>query len=101
VATTSTNAPYKAKETLTQMNMKAVSLLSGGLDSLIATKIIVEQGIEVEALHFTSPFCTCSKGNKGCSIQAVRTANELGIEVKVRTKGLDYLEAVRPTGHQP
>ena len=62
MATTSTNAPYEAKETLTQMNMKAVSLLSGGLDSLITTKIIVEQGIEVEALHFTSPFCTCSKG---------------------------------------
>lgn len=81
------------------MNRKAVSLLSGGLDSLIATKIIVEQGIEVEALHFTSPFCTCSKGGKGCGIQAVRSANELGIEVNVRTKGLEYLEIVKKPRH--
>jgi tRNA-specific 2-thiouridylase len=78
----STSAEYKGQEaTHTPTNKKAVSLLSGGLDSLIATKIIVEQGIDVEALHFTSPFCTCTKGNKGCGIQAVRTANELGIEV--------------------
>lgn len=74
-------------------------MLSGGLDSLIATKIIVEQGIDVEALHFTSPFCTCSKGGKGCGIQAVRTASELGIEVKVRTKGLEYLEIVKKPRH--
>lgn len=81
------------------MNKKAVSLLSGGLDSLIATKIIVEQGIDVEALHFTSPFCTCSKGGKGCGIQAMRSASELGIEVKVRTKGLEYLEIVKKPKH--
>lgn len=81
------------------MKRKAVSLLSGGLDSLIATKIIVEQDIEVEALHFTSPFCNCNKGNKGCGIQAVRTARELGIEVKVRTKGLEYLEIVKKPRH--
>jgi tRNA-uridine 2-sulfurtransferase len=81
------------------MNKKAVSLLSGGLDSLIATKIIVEQGIEVEALHFTSPFCTCSKVRKGCGMQAMRSASELGIEVKVRTKGLEYLEIVKKPKH--
>jgi tRNA-uridine 2-sulfurtransferase len=99
----STSVLYKGEgDTHPPMNKEAVSLLSGCPDSLIATKIIVEQGIDVEALHFTSTFCTCSsKSNKGCGIQAVRTANELGIEVKVRTKGLDYLEAVRPTGHQP
>jgi tRNA-uridine 2-sulfurtransferase len=78
---------------------KAVTLLSGGLDSLIATKIIVEQGIDVEALHFTSPFCTCSKGSKGCGIQAMRSASELGIGVKVRTKGLEYLEIVKKPKH--
>jgi tRNA U34 2-thiouridine synthase MnmA/TrmU len=81
------------------MHKKAVSLLSGGLDSLIATKIMLEEGIEVEALHFTSPFCTCTKGNKGCGIQAVRTASELGLEVKVKTKGLDYLEIVKAPKH--
>jgi tRNA-specific 2-thiouridylase len=96
----SINVLYKSEgDTNAQIKKKAVSLLSGGLDSLIATKIIVEQGIEVEALHFTSPFCTCSKGNKGCGIQAVRTASELGLEVKVKTKGLEYLEIVKKPKH--
>ncbi len=81
------------------MNKKAISLLSGGLDSLLATKLIMEQGIEVLALHFTSPFCTCSKGGKGCGIQAVRTGRELEIEVLVRAKGMDYLEIVRSPKH--
>lgn len=36
--------------------MKALALLSGGLDSIIAVKLIQSLGIEVEALHFTNPF---------------------------------------------
>ena len=35
---------------------RAFSLLSGGLDSLLATRLIMEQGIEVTALHFITPF---------------------------------------------
>ncbi|MEI6154416.1 MAG: hypothetical protein WCQ90_10060 [Deltaproteobacteria bacterium] len=81
------------------MNRKAVSLLSGGLDSLLATKLIIEQGIEVVALHFTSPFCTCTKGDKGCGLQAVNTARELDIEIMVKVKGLDYLEIVKAPKH--
>lgn len=81
------------------MNRKAVSLLSGGLDSLLATKLIIEQGIEVVALHFTSPFCTCTKGDKGCGLQAVKTARELNIEVMVKVKGLDYLDIVKAPKH--
>ena len=41
--------------------MKALGLLSGGLDSTLATKLILEQGIDVVALKFTSPFCTCDQ----------------------------------------
>ncbi len=36
----------------------AVGLLSGGLDSTLATKLLLEQGIEVYAINFTTPFCT-------------------------------------------
>jgi tRNA U34 2-thiouridine synthase MnmA/TrmU len=81
------------------MNRKAISLLSGGLDSLLATKLIMEQGIELVALHFTSPFCTCTKGDKGCGLQAVKTARELDIEVMVKVKGLEYLEIVKAPRH--
>lgn len=36
---------------------KAVSLISGGLDSMLATKVIIEQGIHVEGLNFFTGFC--------------------------------------------
>jgi tRNA U34 2-thiouridine synthase MnmA/TrmU len=38
------------------MKRKALALLSGGLDSTLAVKVMLEQGIDVEALNFTSPF---------------------------------------------
>jgi len=82
------------------MGYKAVSLLSGGLDSILATKLIVDQGIEVVALHFTSPFCNCSHGaHKGCGVQALRSAEELGVKVAVKTKGTEYLRILQAPLH--
>jgi tRNA U34 2-thiouridine synthase MnmA/TrmU len=36
---------------------KAIALLSGGLDSLLAVRVVQEQGIEVEAVNFYTGFC--------------------------------------------
>lgn len=36
---------------------KAVSLISGGLDSLLSTKAMLEQGIHVEGINFFTGFC--------------------------------------------
>ena len=36
---------------------KAVALISGGLDSLLAAKVIMEQGVHVEGLNFYTGFC--------------------------------------------
>jgi hypothetical protein len=36
---------------------KAVALISGGLDSMLATKTILEQGIHVEGINFFTGFC--------------------------------------------
>jgi hypothetical protein len=36
--------------------VKALSLFSGGLDSILATRLIMAQGIEVEAVQFVTPF---------------------------------------------
>ena len=41
--------------------MKALALLSGGLDSILVIKLIQEQDIEVVAVNFTSPFWSSSK----------------------------------------
>ena len=38
-------------------NRKAVALISGGLDSLLAAKLILDQGIHVEGINFFTGFC--------------------------------------------
>ncbi|MEM3608170.1 MAG: 7-cyano-7-deazaguanine synthase, partial [Candidatus Bathyarchaeia archaeon] len=36
--------------------MKALALFSGGLDSTLAVMLVRDQGVDVEALKFTTPF---------------------------------------------
>jgi len=81
------------------MQRKALALLSGGLDSTLAVKVMLDQGIAVEALNFTSPFCTCTGKNAGCKSEAVRVAAEFNIPIKVMNKGVEYLEIVRRPRH--
>jgi tRNA U34 2-thiouridine synthase MnmA/TrmU len=76
-------------------DMKAISLLSGGLDSTLATKLIMEQGIEVLALNFTSPFCQCGgKQKEGCRHKAVEMAEQLGVKLKIASLGEEFIAAV-------
>lgn len=81
------------------MKRKALALLSGGLDSTLAVRMMLDLGIEVEALNFTSPFCTCTGKNAGCKSEAVRVAQEFAIPIKVMHKGPDYLELVKNPRH--
>jgi tRNA-specific 2-thiouridylase len=79
--------------------IKALGLLSGGLDSTVAAKLMLEQGIEVRAINFTSPFCTCTPKKAGCA--AVITAvKQLG-DIPLRRSALrdDYLEMVQNPKH--
>ena len=81
------------------MKRKALALLSGGLDSTLAVRLMLDMGVDVEALNFTSPFCTCTGKNSGCKSEAVRVAEEFNIPIKVMNKGLDYLEVIRNPRH--
>lgn len=81
------------------MPVKAIALLSGGLDSTLAVKLMLDQGIEVVALNFTTPFCNCTAKTSSCKHEAVRVAREFGIPVRVRYKGLEYLKIVENPKH--
>jgi tRNA U34 2-thiouridine synthase MnmA/TrmU len=41
--------------------MRAIALISGGLDSILAAKVMQNQGIEVIPLNFIIPFCNSDK----------------------------------------
>ncbi len=75
--------------------MKALALLSGGLDSTLAVKLMLDQGIEVEAINFVTPFCLCKKG--GCG--ATEVAKQLNIPLKILRVGKDYLRIIRNPKH--
>ncbi len=77
---------------------KALALLSGGLDSTLAIRVIQEQGIEVIALNFVTVFCLCtSKGS--CKLEAVKVSEKLGIPIKVINTTKSFLEIVKKPKH--
>ena len=73
---------------------KAILLLSGGLDSTLAGKLLLDQGVEVEAVSFVSPFCCCTPKGLGCSA-AKKAADQLGIRVDTFSCGEEYLDAMK------
>src|SRR4030066_1612575 len=78
--------------------MKAIALLSGGLDSTLAARVIMEQGVELEALNFMTVFCTCT--NRGATCLASQKAVEtLGIPLKVFNVSEEYLHVVKHPKH--
>lgn len=74
--------------------VKAVALLSGGLDSQLAVRMIKEQGIEVEAVAIKTPFCDFDCG-KGCGHKVLEVATELDIKLKTVFLGKDYLKMLK------
>jgi tRNA-specific 2-thiouridylase len=73
---------------------KAFSLLSGGLDSLLATRLIMDQGIEVIGLHFITPFFGYSKKGQESRFSE-RWRSLYGIEARIIDVGEEYFQVVR------
>jgi tRNA-uridine 2-sulfurtransferase len=77
--------------------VKAIGLLSGGLDSTLAVKLIIDQGIDVVAFNMITPFCTCTR--KGCSHEASCVADRFGVPIKVVAVGQEYIKMVKQPTH--
>ena len=73
---------------------KAVALLSGGLDSSLAVRMMLEEGIDVEAVAVKTPFCDFDCG-KGCGQRVKEVADELGIKLKTVYFGEEYLRMLK------
>lgn len=68
--------------------MRCIALFSGGLDSMLAVRMMQDQGVDVEAVNFKTIF-TC------CQDESARAARLLGVRLTVVTQEDDYLELVR------
>ncbi|HTY45305.1 MAG TPA: tRNA 4-thiouridine(8) synthase ThiI [Patescibacteria group bacterium] len=80
--------------------MKAFALLSGGLDSLLAAKLIKDQGVEVIALHFNTHFGCGTEAKDGNPRNRVRqAADALGIELKTIDIGEEFLQLLKNPDH--
>jgi tRNA-specific 2-thiouridylase len=74
--------------------VKALAMFSGGLDSILAIKLIQNQGIHVEALNFSGFFCSCKTGHG-----AAEGAKRLGVQLKSVEVDEKYLRMLRNPKH--
>ncbi|MDD4908985.1 MAG: 7-cyano-7-deazaguanine synthase, partial [Candidatus Omnitrophica bacterium] len=78
--------------------MKAIALLSGGLDSILAARLILEQGIEVEGVHFTTVFYGDADYEQASGV-AQKAAARLGIGLKIFEISENLIEIVKHPRH--
>ena len=71
--------------------IKAVALFSGGLDSILAVKLIQEQGIEVKGVNFKTPFFGLD--------QALITTKNLDMDLEIIDITKEILEILKNPIH--
>jgi tRNA U34 2-thiouridine synthase MnmA/TrmU len=91
--------PFGAKYWLWIMaqkaKIKAIGMLSGGLDSRLAVKLMQEQGIEVIALHLYTGFCIANRNRRVGRIEkpsARHEALDAGADLDVPVEVIDIAE---------
>ncbi|MDE1764277.1 MAG: tRNA (5-methylaminomethyl-2-thiouridylate)-methyltransferase [Thaumarchaeota archaeon] len=73
---------------------KVVALLSGGLDSRLAVKMMQNQGFDVTAVAIKTPFCDFDCG-RGCGFEIRETADMLDVDLKTVYLGDEYIEMLK------
>ena len=78
--------------------VKALALYSGGLDSLVACRVIMEQGIAVTAIHFITPFFGYDKKGREKEVEA-HALKHYGINLTIIDVSKDFLTIVKKPRH--
>ena len=76
---------------------RALVLFSGGLDSILAARLLMVQGVEVLALRFVTPFFAADVGDPERYAAAIR--KKYGIPVLVRDLSHDFMGVLRAPAH--
>jgi tRNA-uridine 2-sulfurtransferase len=76
--------------------VKAISLLSGGLDSILATELIRRQGIDVVCFNVKTPFGIPKKDGTS---EAAQAAQQLKVPLKVQVVDKEYIKMLRNPKH--
>lgn len=79
-------------------HIKALALFSGGLDSILAARLIMEQGVEVEAIQFVTPFFNYNLLDDAQG-HAERIYRKYGIKVIVEDISPGYLQLLHNPVH--
>lgn len=74
------------------MKIKAIGLLSGGLDSILAVKLIKDQGIDVDVLHYDIGFEPLKMARRVKKKKAEVTREELEQQLGVNIQDIDVAE---------
>ena len=77
---------------------KVVALLSGGLDSQLAVKMMQKEGFEVSAVAIKTPFCDFDCG-RGCGFEIRERADDLNVNLKTVYLGDEYIEMLKHPKH--
>ena len=78
--------------------VKAISLFSGGLDSICATRVMMEQDVEVLAVKFVSPFFGYDI-LRDIESYRLEIMEKFGIQVTVFDISEEYLQMLRKPAH--
>ncbi len=88
--------------------IKAIGLLSGGLDSTLAARVLLEQGIEVVGIHYSTGFCMNDhrralarpdEDPRRMRNEGLRAGADLGVPIEVLDAGEAYLKMVLDPKH--
>ena len=92
--------------TTDQQTPRAVALISGGLDSMLAAKVVQDQGVHVEGINFYTGFCveghTSSIRAREGHVRrnnALWVAEQLGIKLHIIDIAEEYKEIVLNPKH--